>query len=200
MVFSTTARIDTDGRECNKCGDYKPWSEFTRNSRGPRGRRSECRACRKAYSAEYYKLNSAEILARNVAYMTEHREEMLAYQAAYRAENAEKIKRWIAEWAAANPERRRAMKSRRRQRESVGMDAFDRELSAAYRRAIADDPCFYCGDRTERMHDEHFIPLAIDGTDHWHNLVRACSPCNWSKGTKSGEEFILCMRSYITGS
>jgi len=83
---------------------------------------------------------------------------------------------------------RRAGMGRRRTRIRVDMDALDRELSAAYRLAIRNDPCFYCGGKGE--HDDHYHALADGGTDHWWNLVRACEHCNCSKGAKHGDDFL----------
>lgn len=74
------------------------------------------------------------------------------------------------------------MASRRRQRLAVDMDEMDRALSVAYRQAIKDDPCAYCGASGEV--DDHVHPLSRGGTDHWWNLARACWPCNSSKGAK----------------
>lgn len=89
----------------------------------------------------------------------------------------------------ANREEYYAKTHRRRQRVEVNMDALDRALSADYRRAIADDPCFYC--RTEATSVDHFFPIAKGGTDHWWNLVRACEACNKSKWARCGTWFQL---------
>lgn len=65
----------------------------------------------------------------------------------------------------------------------------DRAISAAYRRAIANDFCAYCGAAGE--HNDHVFPLAKGGSDHWWNLVRACAPCNKSKAAHCGTWFRL---------
>lgn len=65
----------------------------------------------------------------------------------------------------------------------------DRAISAGYRRAIANDPCAYCGGKGE--HNDHVFPLAKGGSDHWWNLVRACAPCNKSKAAHCGTWFRL---------
>ncbi len=92
-----------------------------------------------------------------------------------------------------NPEhfraKSRAMQSRRRARAAVRMSAEDRMLSVSYRKAIAADPCRYCAAPGEQ--DDHFYPLALGGTDHWWNLVRACAHCNLSKSARCGTWFML---------
>jgi Recombination endonuclease VII len=38
-------RVDSDGRECVECRDYKPWSSFGMNAKGVDGRAACCLAC-----------------------------------------------------------------------------------------------------------------------------------------------------------
>jgi Restriction endonuclease len=68
------------------------------------------------------------------------------------------------------------------------MDAVDKMLSVEYRRAIANDPCVYCGASGE--HDDHVVPLSKAGTDHWHNIVRACERCNLAKSAHDLDHFL----------
>jgi 5-methylcytosine-specific restriction endonuclease McrA len=70
------------------------------------------------------------------------------------------------------------------------MDEADRLLSAEYRKAIRNDPCFYCGS-AETHHVDHYFPLAKGGTDAWFNLRAACRDCNLSKFTTCGTAFLL---------
>lgn len=124
-------------------------------------------------------------LANQRAYRAAHLDEHLTRDRAHYAANRTRILERVRLYRAENPpspEVRRAIKSRRRQHELIRMDAVDRMLSVGYRKAIANDPCSYCGDPGE--HDEHVHPLSRGGSDHWWNLVRACAPCNHSKGQK----------------
>ena len=61
--------------------------------------------------------------------------------------------------------------------------------TAKHKRAIRDNPCFYCGVRADKMHFDHRIPLARGGTNHAHNIVRACAECNLRKGALLPTEF-----------
>ena len=44
-------------------------------------------------------------------------------------------------------------------------------------------PCHYCGQPASTI--DHVWPKSRGGDDHRNNLVRACSTCNSSKGTRS---------------
>lgn len=53
--------------------------------------------------------------------------------------------------------------------------------------------CHYCSDKLEIMgkwHVEHMNPKSRGGSDSMDNLVASCTPCNYSKGDKTAEEFI----------
>jgi 5-methylcytosine-specific restriction endonuclease McrA len=145
-----------------------------------------CEPCRETYWIEHTrKRNKArtESGARRV------------YDERYRASNGETIRANNRKYKAAHPETDEAASARRRQRMAHGMDQLDRALSAAYRQAIRNDLCFYCGappapdDETD-----HFFPLVKHGTDHWFNLVRTCQRCNRGPGGKHqvcGTAFML---------
>lgn len=58
--------------------------------------------------------------------------------------------------------------------------------------------CVYCGDRAEgeEASIDHVVPVAAGGTDDLPNLVLACRPCNYGKGSRSLQEFrvVLAIR------
>lgn len=89
----------------------------------------------------------------------------------------------------ADPATYSVRSARRRRGMARGMDALDRALSDAYRQAIAADPCTYCG--AAGVHNDHLFPVALGGTDHWWNLVRACELCNKRKAAHCGTWFRL---------
>lgn len=73
--------------------------------------------------------------------------------------------------------------------ERRGMDKQDRQLAIEYRKAIANDPCRYCGRPGTEY--EHFFPVHKGGNGRWVNLTRACVRCNRSKGPRCGTWFVL---------
>jgi HNH endonuclease len=83
-----------------------------------------------------------------------------------------------------------SLKTQRRRRGlAAGLTADERAASQEYRRAIAADPCRYCGAAGEQT--DHYFPVAKGGTDHWWNLCRACGWCNRSKAAHCGTWFVL---------
>jgi hypothetical protein len=106
---------------------------------------------------------------------------------AYYALHPERRKAAHKKWLLANPEYHSVRNARRRLRMQLPRE--DRQISRAYRRAIRNDPCLYCGGVAE--HTDHYFPLAKGGTDAWFNLCRACRKCNLSKHTMCGTAFLL---------
>jgi 5-methylcytosine-specific restriction endonuclease McrA len=83
-----------------------------------------------------------------------------------------------------DPTKAKAKSARRRYQAARGMDAVDKDLSLSYRKAIAADPCLYCGAPGTEV--DHFYPLAKGGTDAWWNLCMACVVCNRRKHAHCG--------------
>jgi len=95
----------------------------------------------------------------------------------------------VRRYRERHPEARATDRARRRVRVTAEFTSEDRAESMAWRKLIKDDPCFYCG-APETHHVDHYISLANGGTEHWWNLVRACSPCNLRKSRMNGDEFL----------
>lgn len=50
-------RVDDNGRECTKCDEYKPWTEFyDKPDGGANGKQSQCKDCWIAYYSEQGRL------------------------------------------------------------------------------------------------------------------------------------------------
>jgi len=157
---------------------------------------ARCKPCK----GKQYRLRHKDQLATYfVGYRQDNKEKIDAYEESRKEEKAAERRDsyWknreariaaTAIWQRENPEACRAKGARRRARETAKMTAEDRELSVAYRLAIANDPCYYCGAPGE--HDDHYHALARGGTDHWWNLVRACARCNHQKNAMHGDDFL----------
>lgn len=55
---------------------------------------------------------------------------------------------------------------------------------------MTDNRCLYCGEQSDSLQHEHWIPVDRDGPYTYSNIVPACGQCNMSKGTMTGEEYL----------
>lgn len=140
--------------------------------------------------AQYEQARRERLAAMSPAEKAALREERRRYYQENREHIREQRKAAYVRQYAEDPAPWRAAKSRRRMRLDQQMTREDARISTDYRRAIVSDPCFYCG-AAESDCVDHFFPLARGGTDHWWNLVRACTSCNSSKHAKCGTRFML---------
>ena len=126
------------------------------------------------------------------AYQQERKESgrQAAQAAAYYLAHKEALKARALQYARDHPEQARASQLRHHRRGIEGMDALDMEYEVEYRKAIRNDPCFYCGGPGD--HDDHYQALdgKPKGNNMWFNLVRACASCNCSKRTMHGDDFL----------
>ncbi len=74
-------------RVCTKCGAEKPIEEFHRHNRGPSGRRSQCKACRKVDGQQYYIENRPKILVKTAGWAAANSTRRNAAQRARREKN-----------------------------------------------------------------------------------------------------------------
>ncbi len=85
------------------------------------------------------------------------------------------------------PERHAADRAKRRSRVS-GLASTLTKTDWKQTVAYFDSKCVYCGN-TEKLHQEHFIPLALGGEYTKNNIVPACRTCNSKKGAKHPAEW-----------
>lgn len=138
------------------------------------------------YSQSWRDANREAKRVRDRAYRAKHYERSAAQKRArYAVERGEVIAKAKA-WRVANPEKYRAInrdRAARRKARKIGAGVFRFTLHdwvrmlARYRNA-----CAYCG-TAGILHQEHVIPLSRGGRHAAGNIVPACPPCNFAKGT-----------------
>lgn len=153
------------------------------------------------YTRKYYVANREKVIARTRARYDNNREWYKSYQHNWYQLNKEEKQAKNKAWLEDNPEFRPAFDARRKIGRYAGMDAEDRSISTEYRKAIAIDPCYYCGidDLSIPYEVDHYCPIAMGGTDHWYNLVRSCRPCNRRKSGLHGDIFIQIIAATMEG-
>lgn len=74
-------------RDCTKCSEHKPLTEFNVLSKGKYGRASQCRECAKSQKREYYKENVDSELERSSTWRFENAEHVHERETRYRLNN-----------------------------------------------------------------------------------------------------------------
>ena len=96
--MATLAQMELTVRQCTKCGEEKPFSEFYARPHGLHGLRSSCKVCDRAGTKAWRLANP---------------ERAKESQAKWRRENPERQKELTERWRAEHPERVRAQIRRR---------------------------------------------------------------------------------------
>ena len=82
--------MSVDEKQCFRCNETKPLSEFYGNRSRWDGHSDECKDCNKALRKDYYNRNRRQIIARNKAYYYVNRDEINARRKQkYHAEKAQ---------------------------------------------------------------------------------------------------------------
>lgn len=176
-------------KTCSKCKQLKSKEQFSKQAKARDGLQGKCKQCVSEYTKAHYAKNpdakKQKVKERyeKIGQAEWYGSRRSWYQEYYQ-KNKERISRRNAEYAKNNREVRKGIKARYRARLVQGMSKLDRKKSTLHRKRIKDDPCFYCKRFTPEMHDDHYYPLSKGGTDHWFNLVRACSTCNQKKNAR----------------
>jgi hypothetical protein len=94
-------------KECTKCKEVKPLSEFYENAKSRGGRYSKCALCCSKYSLEWHHSNPERAKAKMAAWREENSEHEASYRREYYNSNSERLRRQRREYHKANPERTR---------------------------------------------------------------------------------------------
>ncbi|WP_051588616.1 hypothetical protein, partial [Bacillus sp. UNC437CL72CviS29] len=195
------------GKECTKCGCWKPLeSGFHKARRSLGGRYSQCKECKFEYCkknkeritkyqrkwcdenkerlAKYYHNYHMENRERKLEYSRNHYKENKKRKAmlgrVWRKENKERMLEIARKWRKNNPDKI-VMKSLRRRafKKSLPDDFTIEELQQV--RTYFEDGCSLTGNKT--FHWDHVIPLAIGhGGTTYGNMIPLRSDLNESKG------------------
>ncbi len=188
-------------RTCTHCGGVRSLGDFPINRSGRLN--SWCRPCYAVRAKEWYRQNRTRASAANRAryianresrrqatrdWYAQNRDRALAYHAEYRKANPDLINARRNRWRLAHPEEAREYsrltEQRRRARKRAVLCDFTTDEWLALLVA-ADYRCVYCGVKSDRLTQDHVIPLALGGPHTASNIVPACSRCNKRKWIKT---------------
>lgn len=144
----------------------------------------------RAASRKYYHSHPEAVEEYARTYYQEHQEELRAYTRSYYAENTEKAKECSRDYQLLHPEVKRASQAKRKaQKLGNGGEYSGADIRSQYNEQ--DGLCFYCGCEVgSNYHVDHYIPLALGGSNGPENIVIACPTCNMRKHDMHPDEFL----------
>lgn len=203
-------------KRCTKCGEVKPYEMFHKRKNVKTGRRSTCKACRRAKRQAnkeklsekkkvWYQANKEAILKKHKDYYEANKEAIAEKRKAYYEANKEAIAEYLKGWYQANKEviseRHKAykeanrplmneLKAAREAKKKKNTPKFIRDCPVdKQRRAFAYNLSRLLTEKTGVQHHvDHMWPIS-DGGPHWSgNLQVIPAVDNLSKKDKVDEE------------
>lgn len=89
------------GKQCTKCFETKPLTEFHKHKREKDGYRAACKTCRK----KEWKENREKISIQRKGYYQENKEAFIEYSRKYRLKNPDRIKEYSKKYFAENKQK-----------------------------------------------------------------------------------------------
>jgi len=176
-------------KQCFRCGEIKPYDEFSKRTRSKDGYSSWCKDCYKIYDAKRwpnrYKTEAPIMRERSKKYYQDHREEKLEYILDWMKKNPDKTRR-----AALKYHEKYCLKNRKK---INAQNVARRAIKLG--KIIVPDICTACAKsrdqvrRLELHHPDYDKPLEV---------YRVCSKCHHqiTRGERSNEyPFILLPKS-----
>lgn len=200
-------------KKCTKCGETKPLEQFSKNKTKKDGLHSNCKSCDVAYHvvrAKRHRENpvtysvtdtklcgTCKQIKSTIEFSKSTRAKdglqgsCKACKAAWRTDHPELCAAYSVNRQREHPEQYAAYCAARRAKKKLSKE--DHAESIAHRKAIKDDFCYYCEQRSIYMEYDHVIPLSRGGTDRYWNIVRCCQTCNRRKGSMTDIEYLATM-------
>lgn len=165
-------------KNCTKCGEMKPLSDYSPDKRASDGRQSRCRECCKQAHADRYYRDVEAARERQRDYYNRNREKVLAINAKSRETNREKVlkdKKDYYERVKKDPIWQESQRRKRRERRAEKA-AYDRQYRAENAERL-------------RFYDKHLRPIDPEKTRSVKKAYKARRK-SWEKGGISGPELM----------
>lgn len=169
-------------RRCTRCRAELPATlEYFSQSRGKLT--SACKKCRSALGKQWRLKNADRCRENSKKWAVQNQERRKEIKRDWARAHREQTRPAERRWAQENPDKRRAAFGRRRGRILDAGGSFTSADIEAIRIAQG-NRCYICHKKLKKYHIDHFIPLALGGTNEPGNLRLACPKCNTSKSDK----------------
>jgi 5-methylcytosine-specific restriction endonuclease McrA len=164
-----------DSKQCRRCKEWKPFSEFYPAKENRDGIHSYCKSCSKTRAAASRKAATGErrerIRAQNRESYSRHADRRLKHAKEWNRRNPEKVRR-VSRVSSLNYIARK--------QKSAG------SFTASEWHALLDrygHKCLWCGS-LHKLCADHVIPLSQGGDNTIGNIQPLCARCNQRKGTR----------------
>jgi len=190
-----------DPRTCTACLTPKPLTDFYKDKSRSDGYSKHCKTCHCATRQAYVIANPEKVKANKLAwkrtpagkvcekrYYSNNRDDINTRARQRYADDPEKITERMRNWRIKNPEKAKAIMDRgnakRAERLALApINDFTKEQWLATL-ATFEYRCAYCGEGSNRLEQDHVIPLSKGGNHTASNIVPSCRSCNARKSAK----------------
>lgn len=163
---------------------------------------------KRLYDKQYVQDNIEYIKERNKQYYQENREDILEKERIkaltpefkkrrkeYRETRKERDKELRKQWMENNKERVRELKKNRYHRERSVEQGFTID-DWHNCKSLFENSCAYCGEFTNDLTQDHFIPVSKNGGYTLDNIIPSCRSCNSSKCNTDFEDWYCWQEFY----
>lgn len=207
-------------KTCTKCNVTYPATleYFGKEKNGKFGLRSKCKSCRSEERKKYSEENKEKIKKSNKIYLQktiekrkkyyleypkekrrehyrQNREKYIEYSKKYHQENYEKNKHDLKERVKRYQKTPRGrevgrIKDNKRRLKIKELPCNFTEIEWAECKIYFKNSCAYCGS-SEKLEQDHFIPVSKNGEYAKSNIIPSCKSCNSSKNDNNFFEWYL---------
>lgn len=196
-----TTRIEVTSKQCKKCGISKPITSFYVRRDLPDGRQHTCKDCSASTQRDAYARNKQrdDRLPLKYRYCTSCQRTLSTtefYPARHTRDGLMTACKTCCLKDQSTLERKARASALSARLASAAYWTYTEEqieASVAHRIAIANDPCWYCGARTENLAWSHPMPAPRGGPDIPENIRHACVSCIGKKRSR-------CEQCYLAGN
>lgn len=140
----------------------------------------------------WYEANKDKISEYNQKYLKTY---VKVYAKTYYEANKDKLSICYHHYYLNNKERYREACQRRKAKKVMLENSFTLEQWGKVK-AHFNNTCVYCGKKSKKLEQDHFIPLTKNGPYSVKNIVPACRACNTSKSNHDFSEWYPAYKYY----
>lgn len=186
---------------CSQCGISKPKTTeyFYKREVNKDGYYKRCKECMLAYDKEYREKQKKSLLEYRIEYKKTNKDiikekdkkryivnavKNLKNKKKYYIENKSKISEYKKKYRQINLDKLRVINNQREAKKKLLPYNYT-SAQWGHTKEYFDFKCAYCGKESNKLAQEHFIPLIKCGEYTKNNIVCACGSCNSSKNDKN---------------